>query len=1797
MEIISGYTILERIAETRGAYIFRAQKEETNNPVIIHILKTEYPSPSEVVQFKQEYEAVKGVDLPGVIKLYDLIAYKKGFAIVLEDFEGVTLKDLLVRGPLPLKQFLRAAITIAEILGRIHSKNIVHKSIKPQNILFNPENEEIVISNFGFTNRLTRENETIYQPETIQENLVYLSPEQTGRMNRSVDYRTDFYSLGITYYEMLAGKVPFNSDDPLEVIHSHIAKKPVLPGELNEEIPSPVSDIIMKLLLKTAEERYQSGVGVAFDLKECLEQLETKGHIEPFEPGLKDISSRFKIPQKLFGRDNELKQLIEAFQRVCKPLKKERGVELLLVSGNAGVGKSALVNELHKPVFAKRGYFIFGKYEEFRQDVPYSSIIQAFQRIIRLILSESKEQIHTWKEKILEALDANGSVIAEILPDIELIIGKQPGLPETGPEESKNRFNLVFKNFIKVFAGKRHPLVLFLDDLQWADSASLDLLRKLMTDQDLKYLFLIGAYRDMEIELSYPHAAALKKMEEAGVRITSLSLLPLTKEDTAEFISDFIHSDKEHVLPLAELAHKKTGGNPFFVNQFMKTIYDSAVLVFNPETGWEWDIEKINRVQVTDNLVELMAAKITTLNERTREILKICACIGNRFDLETVAAISGMSIEAALEDLTDAILEDLVDNNTSDLYIFHHDRIQEAAYSLITPADREELHYRIGKQILEKTEAEALEDKIFYIVNQLNLGINLFKTEEELYELAGLNLAAGKKAKRATAYLQALKYLETGIKIITEAGDGICWEKQYALTVSLYEEAAEAAYLNTDYERMKIFSEKVLENARSSIDMVKVYEVEVKTYMARNMPLEAIQTGAEALRKLGIKTPTKCKKFHIVLNYLILKMRMCGKDPQELIDLPELTDPFALAKLRLMSSVSSAAYWADQELLALLILKMIRLSIKHGNTGMSPYNYAAYGLILCVQGRIEKGYKFGELALNLLEKMNVSGERARTLLVMNAFVKHHKKHGAETLEPLLMAYHEGLKSGDVEFASYSLLAYCNHLMEVGDNLEQESKEIEKYIRDQNILKQEQQAYTTRIYHQTILNLMNGDGNPVFLKGRSYNEDRMISIHTEAGDSMTLCSLYFNKLVLSFIFKKYEAALENAERAGVLLGSIAGTLSFPKFYFFDSLVRLALYERLSKGSRKKMLKKVYANLKKLREWAYHAPMNQLHRCYLIEAEIAGVRGKDRKAMGLYKNAIEMAHKNEYVCDEAIANELAAGYYRSIGFKELAGYYMTEAIYVYSRWGAAAKVKDLRKNYHEYSALSHRIYDSPDTVLSPKERISEMLDISTVLKASRALSSEILLNKLLVTMMRILMENAGAEKGIIILEKNDRFLVEAEGSIYVEEVNALQSIPVEEHDGLCPAIINYCSRTQQTLILNDASNEGAFVNDPYVATNKPKSILCAPAINQGRLAAMLYFENNQTIGAFTPERLEVLKIFLSQIAISIENAGLYETLEQKVKERTEELYEVMEKQKAMNKDLIETNSSLEKTHNKLERRTEEMLQAMEDLEIMNFNLEKTYNKLETAHMVAKKDMDMAIHIQRNFLPQEVPQSSDWEVAYSLDATAGVSGDFYDFYFHEDGFTGLGLFDVSGHGIASGLITMLAKSILARSFTACYEQGLNEVLAHANEGLQKELWHVDNYLTGVMLRFKDNLVEYVNAGHPDVFIRSKGMVTPLRKVDGGSVSGLLLGLTGFSFPYDRLIFSVEQGDFILLYTDCLMETDNFDEEEYGIERIKAALTRAPEGSAQEILEYVLNDFYEFIENKERMDDDLTVIVLKKL
>jgi predicted ATPase/serine phosphatase RsbU (regulator of sigma subunit)/tRNA A-37 threonylcarbamoyl transferase component Bud32 len=1773
---IEGYQILTQIYDSANSEVYRGICQQNRQAVILKVLKQDYPTPSQLTRYKQEYEICGNLNLYGVVKAYSLKPYHQTLVIIFEDFNASSLERLMKQSVgkkefLFLPEFLKIAIKITEILSSIHAAKIIHKDINPANIVFNSKTQQLKIIDFGISTVLTRENPTLKNPNVLEGTLAYMSPEQTGRMNRSLDYRTDFYSLGVTFYELLTGQLPFETTDALELVHCHIARQPVPLHQIKPEIPKIVSDIVMKLMAKTAEERYQSAFGIEADLEECLNQLQTKGKISEFSLAARDISDQFQIPQKLYGREAEVETLLTAFERVADNPKTPKdatasrcAIEMMLVAGYSGIGKSSLVAEIHKPNTRLRGYFTAGKFDQFQRNVPYSALVNAFKGLVKQLLTETEAQLQQWRSKLLAAFGSNGQVIIDVIPEVELIVGKQPPVPELGPSESQNRFNLVFQNFIRAFCTKEHPLVIFVDDLQWADSATLKLIEVIMTDASMHYLFLIGAYRDNEVSPTHPLSTSLESWQEQGSIISYLTLRPLAIEHINQLITDTLHSNTDSVKPLAELVMKKTAGNPFFVNQFLKTLHAENLISFDFQGHcWQWDIAQIEAQNITDNVVELMIGKLKKLPESTQQVLRLAACVGADFDLNTLSIICEKSKELIFYDLVTAIQSGLI-LPTSELdtelliqdYKFLHDRVQQAAYALIDDDRKKAVHLQIGRLLLANVSAQELAEKIFKIVDHLNLGCQLITDESELLALARLNLEAGRKAKASTAYAAALAhYFTPGIEILP----GDIWQEHYDLTFALYRERSECEYLCANFEKAEELFDLILTQVKSNLERAEIQNIRLVLYENTAKFVEAIRLGAEALKSLGLTLPTDNNSE--ILSELELELQLYQAKLKrikiaELIDAPDMTNPEIKVCMKLLMNITGPAYFADQDLLALISLKMVNLALEHGNSEVSAHGYAFWGVL--AGARLidyEVGYEFGQLSRKLNDKFNNINLACKVFNMFGGLINPWRAHLKKGIPFLRNGYLAGIETADVyvSYNSYHLILQRILSAESFSSiLEESSKHLEFLRRMKNYVI----AGIQQLYQHFILNLQGLTQDKFSFNDEDFDEFQCLQMLEENVFMTGIGTYNIFKAQILFLYGDYENALIRIKDSEKIIVFLSGIAIQAEHYLYYSLILTALYPTASNSQQKEYWETLKINQQKMNIWADNCPENFLHKYLLVEAEIARLSGKEIEALDFYDQAIASARENGYIQNEALSNELAAKFWFGKGKEEFAKLYMTKAHYGYKLWGAKRKLEDLEQKYPhllpQKSAEKQINWAINTRTTSSTPGGSLEIDLTTVIKASQVIAGEILLEKLLGKLLKILLENGGAQTGFLVLSSNGKLTIEVTGAVDPERIEVLQSLPVEGNENLPFGIIKYVERTQEDVVLSEATKEGVFTKEPYILKHQPKSILCAPIINQGKLIGILYLENNLTARAFTRDRLEVLKVLSSQAAISLENAILYRTLEDKVKERTAQLAE-----------------------------------ANEEISILN-------SRLKEENLRLSAELDVTRKLQQMILPKqsELESIEGLEIAGFMEPADEVGGDYYD-VLQKDGKVKIGIGDVTGHGLESGVLMLMTQTAV-RTLQESNQTDPVQFLDILNRTIYGNAQRINpnKHLTLTLLDYADGTLNISGQHEEIIVVRAGGQVELLDTMNLGFPIGLDEEIADFITSQK---VQLNAGDVVVLYTDGITEAFDINSQEYGLKRLCEIVGLNCAYSPQEIRQAVIEDVRRHI-GEQKVFDDITLVVMKQ-
>ena len=1428
---------------------------------------------------RHEHEITQALKIDGVLRVEEVVQCENGWALILENTDSLPLRKLMDAARFDLLDSLKVAVSLIGILKEVHRQGLLHKMINPFNIFVDPASGNIKLSGFGLATRLPRENPNTLNPQLTGETLPYISPEQTGRMNRPLDYRSDFYSLGATLYELFTGRVPFHSREAMEIIHAHIARQPVSPDKIAPQVPKPLSNMVMKLMAKRAEARYQSHSGLAADLLACVEQLENQGSLSDFPLGRQDVPKELQIAPGLYGREDEIAALEAALERVS-----QGATEMVLVSGSAGVGKTVLVGEIHRSVAQKNGWFISGKFDQLRHNIPYSALIQALRGLIREISVANKSGMERWKSRIRAALGHNGQLMTRVIPELEQMIGPQPPLPEMGALESRNRFTAVLLEFIGLFCEKTHPLVIFLDDLQWVDADTLKLVERIAQHPERKPLLFLGAYRDNEVEADHRLSISSEVIKKTGQPLQTVPLNPLNPENISQLLAYTCHCRAEEAKPLAEVLVRKTGGNPFFVGQFLTVLSEKDLIRYSPEEKrWIWELAAIEFLAVTENVVELLVDRFHRFSSETRRVLSLAACIGNTFDLESLELISGAGSGEIDENLLPALETGLIlgfsrhpelDNPTdgasaeSSSYKFLHDRVQQAAYALIAQKERPSVHLQIGQSLLKQYAPEKSDALLFDIVHHLNLARRVKDKWKERSRLAELNLKAGLKARAASAFEQALEYFTIGLELLGVAA----WKRQYPLALSLHEAATEMSSLCGRFDLMEKLAGAVKDNAREDPDLANVYRCRIKAYTTRGELKKAQETGAEILEKLGYQL-SRLSPDQWQQTLVHIKPGLAGKSVADVMRFEPLTQPDAEVLVpilyELLMAYGEAGATLDDGLWQPLALKRISLLLNHFHPKHSPEFYCQLGIIYCqFMQDFEFGYELCRLGIQIMEALDLKEINGRVSNAFNSSARFYQEPLSASLEPLLEAHQMGIETGDFFNAGQSAVVRCQIAFMCGKELNWLKGELSTLKLALKKIDYMLGSPHAEMLMKTVMVLME---EPATLSSGIMDQYHRVT----STEFSYYEQSYFNyqKLVLQTLFGEYEAARETVFEMINLMKTYKDSLIDPLANCYRSLALLAVYGQVPDREKEEILTQVHEHQDTLEKLARSAPPNYLHKYHLVEAERMRVLdGEPDTIMHHYDQAIALARESEFIHEEALANELAARYLLNQGQNVAASSYLRSSMEQYEVWGAKRKVAHLKSRYPGL------IVDDRAEAASP----SANLDLATMLKASEAISGTLELEPLLEILLVILIENAGAQTAALILETEGQSLIAARGSAEQVECFLPLSLPVEKAESLSLLIISWVKQTREHLVLDNAAREVRFVEDDYIRRERPKSILCAPITHKSSLSGIIYLENNLVEGAFTPRRLEVIKHLSSQIAISLENARLHENLKKAMDE---------------------------------------------------------------------------------------------------------------------------------------------------------------------------------------------------------------------------------------------------------------------------------------------------------------------------
>jgi PAS domain S-box-containing protein len=1433
--------------------------KSTRQSVLTLRLTREPPAQASLDRLAHEYELRDRVDGAWAARPLELVRDRDWTMLVLDDPGGEPL-DWHLGEPMEISRFLHLAIGIAAALGQVHARDLIHRDLKPAHILVDGPGGQVHLTGFGLASRQARERQSPRPPEYMVGTLAYMAPEQTGRMNRSTDSRSDLYSLGVIFYQMLTGVLPFAASDPMEWVHCHIARTPVPPQQRAANIPGPISRIVTKLLAKTAEERYQTAAGVERDLRRCLAEWQTNGRIESFLPGESDTTDRLIIPERLLGREWEIAELLGAYNRVLT----SGTPELMLISGHSGTGKSSIVNELHKALVPSHGLFASGKFDQHTHNIPYKTIAQALQGLILGLMSTSDTELKIWRNTLREALGGHGQLVAALVPEIKLVVGEQAPPPDLPPQQTRRLFETALRHFIGAFARPQQPLALFLDDLHDADVATLDLLEDLMTQSDMRHLLVIGAYRDNEIERTQPLKHRIENIRSAGVKVGEIALKPLGRAHIEEFVASALRCTPAQAAPLGELVHQKTDGNPFFVIKFLSTLADRALIAFSQHTGeWSWDLARIRAQKHTDNVIELLLDKLNQQFAEAKAALQQLACLGNVASTAMLATILECSEDRVHTALGTAVREDLVER-MGDTYRFVHDRVQESAYASIPAGDRAAAHLRIGWLLVARTPPEQQDEAIFEILNQLNRGLASLASSADREKLAEFNLMAGRRAAASTAFDAALKYFATGRDLLSED----CWERRPRLIFELELHRAECETLTGALSEADKHLAALRKRAKDTADQAKVARLGIDLYSMLHRMSDAVASGLDYMRSFGVHWRPRPSDEQAHHAYLRLREELDRRTSEELVALPLMTDAASLAALDVMNRLCSPAQYTELNLYTVVVCQMLQLTLERGNGDASAAAYVRLGMVAGLRlGQYEFAERVGRIAFGLVEQRGLRRYQAAVYLNYGNLIMPWTKPVRACCVLIAQALDTAQKTGDFMYAGVSAAARVTNLLVASDSLadvQHEAETMLAFAQKLHFIPGMQSHSVTLALVRTLRGTATRFGH---LEDEIFGEQRLEHEFASPLENPAGQGWYWTcKLQARFMAGDYAAALHAGSRARPLLDTPGGIMQVADYHFFSALCHSASYNSGFAGGGGADAALAWHH-RQLAEWAAVCPQNFEDRALLVAAEIARLAGRELEAEQLFARAVHVAQANGSIRNEALANELASRFYRGRHLEDIAEMHLLKARSAYLRWGATGKARQLEAIH------PHLASDAPPVPTGSIGVPVDHLDLATVVKLSQTVSSDIVLERLIDTLVRTAVEQAGAQRGVLLVPREDGLWCAAEGNTVQDGIAVKQrDIPLADVS-LPQSVVLYVQRTHEAVILDDASTQHPFAADPYISELQAKSILCLPLLAQAKLSGVLYLENNLAPRVFVRARAAVLKLLASQAATALENASLY------------------------------------------------------------------------------------------------------------------------------------------------------------------------------------------------------------------------------------------------------------------------------------------------------------------------------------
>ncbi|MDG6774653.1 diguanylate cyclase [Thiomicrorhabdus sp. ZW0627] len=1510
METI-GYKIQDSIATTRNSELFLATHPQYSEALVCKKNQAAYASNQVIEHLRHELELLNRFDHPSIIKAHGIESVQGQSYLVRDYFDGVALHDVLKDRPLELERFLPLAIQLADVIETLHLQEVIHGNLSPYNILIDRSGEQLMLTGFGAAVRRLFALEEEGCSESSQSHH-YLAPEQGGRLCYQVGPEADIYSLGILFFQMLSGQLPFDSQDTVGLIHSHIAKHaPMLDG-IVDGVPKGVAEMVAKMIEKTPGDRYSSVASLKADLKRFFVALQTGKEIVDFEPDGMGGTLRFKQSNKLYGRTNEIRR----FKETIRSQSQKGRASLISIYGSSGVGKSSMVEATIEELESFSGYHLSTKFDQYRQNTPFEMLYSALRDLIDQVLAGDEDRLKFWKKRLQDSLGRQAGVLVEAIPEVAWIIGAQPEVETLPPSDAKVRLNGLLCRFVQAFATSEHPLILVLDDLQWADISTIEWLETAL--QDISHLVIVAVYRDNEVEAEHPFNLLLNKVRNSQADSEEIRLSDISSEAIGQLVADYLPLPDNELTEVSEIILQKTGGNAFFVNEYLKQLHQDKVVFFDPdESSWSCDLDKLKQLPVSDNVVDFLSQRIVTFPEQVKSLLKIASCIGNRFNAGVARSVHagfdvGEDFEVSLETAINEgwVKPELGGSDTGDMYYqFTHDRIQQAVWSLLEPEEREHVHLLIGRH-MQAAHAQLEKEVLFDCVNHLNKACGLFTSQEEWWDLAELNYQASLEAKSSGDFELALAYIKKAMEWMPDLDE-------HSKLALILKDRAECEHLCNRREQAIHFYNQAVEASEDLLEKAYVFELMIKFYTDISEFEQAYSIGRSATQMFGVGLPSKFNPALFAKDFLSLQAKLRKYEVSELLDLPEVQDEHMRMVIRLLSAILKAAYQIKPELCVAISLKVIRLCLKYGNSREAVVGYIVFGIIFQggVLGKHKIGYEYGKLSMALVERYGNTQQKAEVQFVFGYFAMSWQKASAFTEQNWFDAYRHGLEVGDWFHTGCAAAGIVQSMFMRGKPLDEIIGEVERFESSLQRIGAEEQLGAILSVKQAIHNLRGETHSSLSFDHADFDEGDYVDSLDGYGSRHFAHYYYVNKMWTLYLHREYRNALEISLQSRKFLGDSKGMLHGAEHYFLTALVQAQLYSQSAPFKRQQYRLNIAATVKRFTAWAESCPENFLVRLRILEGEKSRLAGNYPQALRSYEAAIEAAGVFGQPHLNGVANSLAADVHEMMHQSKVAGLYRQAAKESFQRWGASVGQEGENEN---------------------RSAETSIFDVSALMKATEVIAREKRLPELLETLIGIMVENAGAQHGLLLLQENDLLVVQAEALVETDSVSVMQGTPYLQNPNMVHSIVNYVLRTEEAIVLENAQQSSVFGRDEEVDRRGVKSVLCAPLILHGQFRGVIYLENNAVSGVFTTERIELLKHLSGHVVIAIDNAVIYDQLEQKVAERTHDIdvkNEALGLQnvelKKQNDTILELNSLVVKENEERIKVEKQLQQAIEEL----------------------------------------------------------------------------------------------------------------------------------------------------------------------------------------------------------------------------------------------------------------------------